>query len=705
MLKRRSRTSQPWMQNPLRGALLYCTMLLLLIPAGYAQMTSSVSATVRDTSEALVPDAQVTLINEASKATRTTTSNGEGFFNFLAVQPGNYTLQISRANFETWKVTGIEVHPGDSLKVPRIRLKIGEVTQSVTVTAESAGVSLNSPEHSTLITSGDIQRLSTTGRDALELVTILPGFTLNAGTGLQNSGPDYTTTSFGSGNMGALGANGAAPQQGLVNITTDGVQVIDPGDMGASTATINMDQVQEVKVQTANFGADEAKGPIVINAVGKSGSAAYHGSLYGYLRNSVFNSNDWLSNYEGVQKTQARYAYPGGTIGGPVKIPGTHFNQSKKLTFWAGYEQYVQTSNANGSFGGPTFAFIPTPEMVSGALSNENLASAFNVPISDLATACAVDWDIPAAYSNIGGDCHSPAGGTDQNGATVPASGQLATINPAMATFTNLWPTPNRTAQPTPTGYASDGFNWVKNVLASNNGLQLHTRVDENISDSLKIYGVYNWEKVNSQNPFNNIYYNPPDTIPFPTPLDSYGYSHYASLNVTKTLNNSITNELLLGGIYFNQPEQFQDRAKALDTGTPWADAGYEGGALRNGTNQLPRIYSWETTGMPNYSFGYVPPSSQFLRKTSWDITDNLTKVYHTHTLKAGVYAEQTRNNNVQLGSDANGTILFDRYNGCLQNQQTPSINPSTGDLITPNASSLGNTFANFLAGCPGGYN
>ncbi|MDR3747762.1 MAG: carboxypeptidase-like regulatory domain-containing protein [Acidobacteriota bacterium] len=712
-----SRALQPWKYKLLRSAILWCAVLLFLIPSAFTQTTSSISGTVRDSADALVPGAKVTLINQDSKATRSTKSNGEGFFNFLAVPPATYTLEITMANFEAWKVTGIQAHPGDSLTVPKIKLKIGLITQSITVTAEVAGVALNSPEHSTLITSDDIQRLSTVGRDAMELIATQPGFTLNAGTGIQNQGPDYTTTSFGSDNDSAFGANGAAPQQGLVNIVSDGAQVIDPGDMGGVISNINMDQVQEVKVQTSNFGADEAKGPIVISAVGKSGGSAYHGSLYAYARNALFNSNDWVSNdtgalnaagrYVPIAKTQARYFYPGGSIGGPVKIPGTHFNENKKLTFWAGYEQYVQSSNANGSFGGPTFAFVPTPAMVKGDLSYASLGQAFNVPASDLATNCAVDYAIGQNYSNIGGDCHSPAGDTDQNGNTVPASGQLASINPAVATFINFYPTPNRTPQPVPGSYATDGFNWVKNVLATNNGLQFHSRVDENISDNTKLFAVYNWEKVNSQSPLNNIYYSPPSTVPYPTPLDSNGYSDLLSINLTKTLNASTTNELLLSGIFFNQPEQFADRAKALDTGTPWEAAGYEGGALKNGINQLPRIYSWESTGVPNFSMGYVPGTSrgQFLRKDSWTISDNLTKVFHTHTIKAGVYAEQTRNNQVTLGSDANGTVLFDRYNGCLANQQTPSVNPTTGALITPSTSGLGSTFANFLAGCPGGYN
>jgi hypothetical protein len=689
---------------------IFCTaMILLVISAAHAQTTSSISGTVRDTSDALVPGAKVTLINEASKATRSVVSNGEGYFTFVAVQPATYSIAVVMQGFESWRVTGVEVHPGDTLTVPKIKLSVGKVVQEVVVTAEIAGIAVSSPEHSTLITAADISRLSTVGRDALELVSILPGFTLNAGTSLNNTGPDYTTTGFGSANLGSFGANGAAPQQGLVNISNDGVQAIDPGDMGATTVNINMDQVQEIKVQTADFGADEAKGPIVINAVGKSGGAEYHGSLYSYARNRIFNSNDWLSNDNAVPitKTPMRYFYPGGTLGGPVKIPGTHFNEAKRLTFWAGFEYYGQRSNANGTNGGPQYGFIPTPAMLGGDFSTAAIAQAFNVSAADLAAGCTEDYSQTAAFSNIGGDCFSPAGQLDQNGVPVPPSGHLNTINPAVAAYTRYYPAINRVPQAA-NGYASDGYNWAENVPATNNGFQFHGRVDQNFSDTLKLYGTYGWEKVNSESPLNNIYYNPPDTIPFPTPLYSYGFSDSASLNLTRIISNSITNELIFAGLYFDQPEQFGNRSLALDTGTPWAAAGYSGGGLKNGINQLPRIYSYEGIGIPNFSFGYVPPGSQYLRKSSWDIADNLTKVYHTHTFKTGVYAEQTRNNQVTLGSQANGNILFERYAGCLPNQQTPSYStdPKTGaiTLITPRASGLGNTAANFLAGCTGGY-
>lgn len=702
--------TQPRAHTRLWCAILWNAVFLLLIPAVHAQTTSSISGTIRDGLGALVPGAKVMLTNEDSKAIRTTKSNGEGFFTFVAVQPATYTVQISMAGFESWRVTGIEVHPGDSLSIPKINLAIGKVVESVTVTAEVAGVTQDSGEHSTLISAGDIARLSTTGRDALELVATLPGFTVNAGTGLSNSGVDYTTTSFGSGQLGSFGANGAAPQQGFVSITTDGAQVIDVGDMGGTTANINMDQVQEVKVQTSNFGADEAKGPIIVNAVGKSGGAEYHGSLYMYARDHIFNSNDWLSKDQtpAVIKAPSKYYYPGGTIGGPVKIPGTHFNDSKRLTFWAGFEYYDQLTNVNGANSGPQYAFIPTPRMLgtdpssmgSYDFSWDALGAALHTSPAGLQTNCAQDYTVTAAYSNVGGDCHSPAGGLDQNGATV-VGGLLNSINPAMATYTSLFPAINRVPQAAG-GYASDGYNWAQNVMGTKNGFQFHGRVDENISDTLKLYGTYNWEKVNEQAALNNVYYNPPDTVPFPTPEDSHGNSSYASLNLTKVINTTTTNELVAAGMYFSEPQQFQDRAKALDTGTPWETAGYEGGPLRNGDNQLPRVGSYETIGIPGFSFGNVPAGSEFLRKSSWNVSDNLTKSYRTHTLKLGVYAEQSRNNSIILGSDANSNITFARWEGCLANQAAPVVVP-TG-YLTPQSSSLGNTAANFLAGCPGGY-
>ncbi len=683
--------------------------LMLAVGPAQAQNAGSISGTVKDPTGAVVPGASVVATNEANKAQRRLTSDSSGFFNFASLPPAPYSLRVSLKGFETWTVTGIVLHPGDSVTVPKIAMKIGEMTMTVTVNAESAGVTLNSPEHGTLITAGEIDRLSTIGRDVSELVNILPGFVINGGTSVQNAGPGgiygYQTTGPGNSNLGSLGSNGSAPQQGLVNITSDGANIIDPGDMGGQLANVNMAQVQEVKVETADFSASEAKGPIVINAVGKSGTSQFHGGLYTYYKDRFLNSNDWLSNYYGDARPAFRYNYPGGTLSGPVLIPHTNFNHKKSLTFFVGFEYYDQ--NAPDSL---ATAFVPTAAMLGGDLSTATIASAVNVLPSDLAANCPADYSVSATYTNLGGMCYSPNGSTDQMGDTV-TNGQLMNIDPATQTISSLWPAANRTPQPVVTAgqtqFASDGINYTQNVMASHNGFQLHTRVDESFTDSLKFYAVYNWERVNDESAMNNIYYNPGGTVPYPTPLYSYGHSHSLTLDLTKVVGSSFTNDLMVSGVYYDQPEQFADPAKVQTTGTAWGAAGYSGGHLHLNETQLPRVVDYENVGLPSFSFGYVPPSSQFLKKFDWNVKDDVTEVYKTHTFKAGFYAEETGNNNATLGSQVNGTMSFMRWDSCYINQTSETYAPPPAPANTPQPpaeTSLGNIVANFLSGCPLGY-
>jgi len=694
--------------------ILGAVFLVPLANLGRAQTTASISGSVHDSTEALVPGAKVELLNEASKAEWGATSNDEGFFSFPAIQAATYTLRISRSGFETWTVTGIVVHPGDSLTVPKIALKVGKAEISITVSAEKAGVTENSGEHSTLITSDDLNRLSTIGRDAGELVAILPGFTLNAGADMQNEGAGglygYQVVGPGNAGLGSWGSGGAAPQQGLVNLKSDGANLIDPGDMGGTVSNVNMDQVQEVKVSTSNFGADQSKGPIVIDAVGKSGSTQFHGGFYTYFRNSAMNSNDWLSKYDGAARPAFRFFYPGATLSGPVLIPHTHFNAQKKLVFWVGLEVYRQLSPESLSQ-----AFVPSSAMLGGNLSSATIASALNVPggATALAAGCPADWNVSPLYNNLGGDCYSPVGATDVMGNTVPSSGQMPYIDPATKTISNLWPAANRTPQPVYSGgtelYVSDGVNYVQNVTSSNDGFQFHDTEDYSLTNTLKLHAAYNWERINNESQMNNIYYNPGGTVPYPTPLYNHGHNQFLTLNLTKAVGSSLTNEVVVSGLFYFQPSQFGSPTKAQTTGSAWASAGYTGGHLGLNESQLPRVYSYESTSLPNFSFGYVPPGSQFLKKFSWNLGDNLTKVYKTHTIKVGYYMDETGNSNVTLGSQVNGNLTIARWDSCNPNQVNPNAPgappASPGPSGAPSTSaSMYNTVGNFLMGCLGGY-
>ncbi len=676
----------------------------LTLAGGNAQAQSSaiITGTVKDSTDALVPGAKVLLTNELSRAQWKTTSNGAGFFSFVDIPPAKYSLSIRLPGFESWGITGIVAHPGDNLTIPKIALKVGKASISIVVTAEAAGVTLNSGEHSTMITSAEISRLSTISRDVTELVNILPGFNVDSGSNLQNGGAGdiygYQTTSPGGSEIGAFSANGSAPGSGQLNITSDGANVIDPGAMNAQDININMAQVQEVKVQTADFSAVESKGPIVIDAVGKSGGSDFHGSLYTYVKNAALNSNDWLSKYYGDPRPTFDYFYPGGTLGGPVLIPHTNFNKKKHLVFWVGFEKYEQKQPS-----ALATAFIPSAGMMNGDLSWASLASALNVTPAALQTNCAEDYSTTALYSNVGGIC-TQATGLDQTGTEI-SNGQVQNIDPATTTISNLWPKANRTPQPVITAgatqYATDGINYTQNVESTSNGFQIHSRVDESVTDSTHLYGVYNLEDVSVESPMNNIYYNPNMTVPYPTPEYSNGRSQTLTLDLTKTFGPSLTDEFMASGVYYNQPQQFADPAKAQTTGTTWGAAGYSGGYLHLAQTQIPQIVDYEDVGIPSLAFGYVPKSSEFLRKFDWNVKDNVTKVYKTHTFVAGFYAEETGNNQVTLGSQENGLLSFMRWDSCYPNQSPNQVPAPTEPSVETN---LGNEVGNFLIGCPLGY-
>jgi hypothetical protein len=667
-----------------------------------AQTTGALSGTVRDTEKAVIPGASVILTNtKDSKSRRSTVSNGAGFFTINAIQPGTYDLVVTMKNFDRYKVTGIEVHPGDEVTIETISMKIGQVEQEVTVSATAAGVNLDSPEKSSLITAEDLKRLSTVGRDATELIKFLPGFAVSTGGGLGNTSTNNNsqTMGFGSSSVSSFSANGATPQTGATTVISDGSSVTDPGDFGASISNINMDQVAEIKVQTSNFGADSAKGPVVINAVGKSGGSSYHGSVYYIVRNGGLNANDWYNDYNSVDRPPSKYNFPGANVGGPVRIPGTDFNHSKKLTFFTGFEYYDQTV-----FDQLLLSFIPTPRMLGGDLTNDAIDAALNVPSGTSKTQCPQFYTSTAVpgqpgLGNSGGICYSPGlsdttytqqdqritpssiGGCMDNFNVTPPIICLLPVDPRALIYSKFWPAINRTPRAA-AGLLSDGYNYQKAQTSTHNGYQYRARVDENISDSTKLYVTYNFETINDETPIDNTFYAGSDIIPYPTPAFSHTRSHTLSLNFTKVFSPSLTNELVAAGTYFYLPDQLANRSLVSDATTGWTGGRY----YANGATQLPGIVDYEE-GVPDFAMGYFPAASAFLRKFSYNGGDNLTKQIKTHSVKLGVYAEETANNQVPY-SYTQGNYAFNHYNaGC-----------TTDDGMQ--TSQLQNNVANFLQGC-----
>jgi len=216
--------------RPTASLLVMLTAVILLAQtAVYGQATGNVTGVVADTTGAVIPKATVVLTDQETGTKRTATSNGGGDFAFASVIPGlSYQLTVTAENFTSWQSQPFPVRGGDQLSYTDIRLKVGAAATAVTVEAQvdSLVAALDTGERSSIITSEDLANLTIVGRDAGELVKMLPGYAMSTGNqGLFNR-PGYNNAVVGlSGPTSAYIANGSGPAG--IAIVSDGVSLTD----------------------------------------------------------------------------------------------------------------------------------------------------------------------------------------------------------------------------------------------------------------------------------------------------------------------------------------------------------------------------------------------------------------------------------------------------------------------------------------------
>ena len=226
---------------------LFLTAFVAFQMCAFAQNASgSISATVADKTGAVIPDAKVVLKNEATNATRDTVTNGAGLFAFPAVQPGTYAITVTAPGLQASEMGGITLTQGGAVGLGTITLQVATTQLQIEV-ASFAGsvVPVDSPQASQTLSKNMIEDLSIVGRDAAELMKIMPGMGMN--NKLSNSMWNSYTTASNTGPVGAFSANGTQPNGGMT-MTSDGANLLDPGNQGTQTANINQNQVAEVSI-------------------------------------------------------------------------------------------------------------------------------------------------------------------------------------------------------------------------------------------------------------------------------------------------------------------------------------------------------------------------------------------------------------------------------------------------------------------------
>src|ERR1035437_1878723 len=152
------------------GILMAMALLVVLLPFAHAQTTATLSGTVQDPTGAVIPGAQVTLVNQDTQDTRLATSNETGFFAFPSLLPGSYSVKATAKGFVPKQLTGIVLHAGDSRLVPDFALAIGSAAQSVTVQASSQMIPMTTGSRSNVLDYKDIQNVALVGRDVTEML-------------------------------------------------------------------------------------------------------------------------------------------------------------------------------------------------------------------------------------------------------------------------------------------------------------------------------------------------------------------------------------------------------------------------------------------------------------------------------------------------------------------------------------------------------
>ena len=587
------------------------------ITAGAQGVTGTITGTVKDAQGGVIPGATVTLISQ----TRGTTSvpavtNATGDFVLPNLTADTYTVQIEMSSFRTLKRTGVEVNPGSRIALGTLTIDVGGTQEVVTVTAETPMVQAASGERSFTIATESVTNLPLQNRSYDALLALAPGV---------NSQPGNLTPAT------RLGGGGDG------NFMIDGATAMDPG-VNRPAARISVEAIAEVKVVTSGYQAEYGRSSgLQVNAVTKSGTNRFHGSLYDVERSSKWNANSKTNILNRDPKPFQDERDWGFAIGGPIGKAGGN----NKLFFYFNQEFNPRT------FGNNVNRFrVPTALERAGDFSQttDNLGNPFPF-IKDplIAGACNATSQV-ACFRDGGVLGKIPQNRLYQSGLNI----------------LKWWPLPNLTNIPAGQGYNLEVVEPKIPLL----GYQPIIRIDYQPFQSLR--GSFKF--LEYQQPNDVI----PGTIPGfnDTTQDDYGIWVPAA-NVNWTINAKTFVEGSWGANYHHQ------EGCSITGGEPnFCRSGLPVGETANrvtaGFGSIPYLFPdatvlepytwayqvmqrtklpiWDGTRLvsaPSFAWGSrianSPPNNQsptnFILDTRvWTVNVSLTRVQGSHTIKTGYY-------------------------------------------------------------------
>jgi hypothetical protein len=603
----------------------------------WASINGSISGVVTDSSDAVVSGATVTATNVQTGVKTTLKTDSKGFYNFPALQIGNYTVDVQEQGFKTESRTDLVIDANSAVRAD-FTLQIGQIVEKVTVASEAAHVETESTQMGEVITAKTITAVPLNGRAYTDLLALQPG--VSPYTATDTGSPGISDRAVDGGlNSGNQSVNGQRE-------TANGFMVngsnVEEGKNNGAAIIPNLDSIQEFRIITNNFDAEYGNySGGQVNVVTKSGTNGFHGSGFEFLRNTSLDAKNYYAL--STDKTPVfRQNQFGGTFGGPIikdktfffvdyqgtrqtEAPTVNAQMPSLLNFGGTFDPTSPFSNGTDTNGNPIAATVGGQAFADVIAGRQGLApGTFSDGEPYYYTAATID---PTTI-----DPNTGAG--TPYGSTCTTSSQCVFPNGII---------PQKAWSPVATAVLNLGL--IPHPNAPNNFLSISSYAQKLGDDKGGI-------RVDQNTRFGNFfaYYFADDyslNSPFPNggasvPAAQFAYSglttgraQLINLGNTKNFGYYSVNEVRLsyvrntldlgqpgGGVGPNYT------LAKLGFVTPWATPG-------GISPMVPKLEGVPFFGFNNFSIG-VPTVTTRQINNSFQVLDNFTRVYGTHTMKFG---------------------------------------------------------------------
>jgi len=414
-------------------------------PAAVAQSVSgTILGTVRDTSGAVISNAKITVTNEGTGLTRTVNADNNGEYTAPSLPPGRYTVSSEMTGFKTLALSNIDVGVDQRVRID-MKLEVGAMTESVSITAETPLLQTSSSELGTTVGDEQIEALPLNGRNFVSLTRTVPGVLRGIpGSNIDGAGSLAWRASA------SFSANGQRTRDN--NFMLDGV---DNNETWLQTVVIfpSVDALDEFKLQTSTYSAEYGRSlGGVVNLQIKSGTNHLRGSAFEFHRNDAFDANNFFNNRAGRAKPDFKQNQFGGTLGGAVF--------KDKTFFFADYQGHRELL-------GHTFlSTVPSMAMRSGDFSELTRA------------------------------IYDPLTGQPFPGNSIPGN-RIDSV--ARNILTQLYPEPNTAGTRQANGQTIN--NYLLNPIKERQDNQFDVKVDHTLAASNRFFTRYSFQKTHRLQP------------------------------------------------------------------------------------------------------------------------------------------------------------------------------------------------------------